>query len=130
MPFNPARVKFEEFGAALIGVVGPLTNFVLASIGALLVRGFHVASGTSLFNILSIFIIVNLGFFVFNMIPFPPLDGSRLLYAFAPEPLQNIMYKIESGGIMTILIFMFLLFPVIIPAVSSIVSHLYQFLLP
>lgn len=129
VPFNPARVRFEEFGAALIGVVGPFTNFVLAGVGALLIRSFHVAIDTSLFSILSIFVIVNLGFFVFNMIPFPPLDGSRLLYAFAPEPLQRVMYRIESGGLMTILIFMFLLFPVIIPMVSSLVSHLYLFLL-
>jgi Zn-dependent protease len=130
VPFNPARVRFEEFGAALIGVVGPLTNFILACLGAGLIRGFSIASGTSLFNVLSIFVVVNLGFFVFNMIPFPPLDGSRLLYAIAPEPLQDFMYRIESGGLIVIILFMLLLFPVIIPVVSTIISHLYQFLLP
>ncbi len=127
VPFNPSRVKFEEFGAALIGIAGPLTNFLLAAIAALIVRSTNM--GLELFEIFNIFIIINLGFFVFNMIPFPPLDGSRLLYAFAPEPVQAFMYRIERGGLMSILIFMFLLFPLIIPVVSSIVETLYRFLL-
>lgn len=129
VPFNPDRVKFEEFGAALIGIAGPLTNFGLAIVAAISLRVFGIATGTDIFNIFSIFIQVNLSFFVFNMIPFPPLDGSRLLYAFAPEPVQKFMYMIESGGLMTIIIFMFLFFPVIGPIVSNIVQNLYVFLL-
>lgn len=129
VPFNPLRVKYEEFGAALIGVAGPLTNLVLAAAAAGVVRLGGIAVGTGLYNILSIFIVVNLGFFVFNMIPFPPLDGSRLLYAFAPESIQRVLYQIESAGFMMILFFMFLLFPVISPMVGSLVNGLYNFLL-
>jgi Zn-dependent protease len=129
VPFNPDRVKYEEYGAALIGIAGPFTNFFLAVIAALIMRISGIAVGTDIFNIISIFIQVNLSFFVFNMIPFPPLDGSRLLYAFAPEPLQRVMYRIESGGIMTIIIFMLLLFPIIGPIVGSITNSLYIFLL-
>ena len=42
------------------------------------------------------FISINLGFFVFNILPIPPLDGSRLLYAIAPDGVRNVMEKIES----------------------------------
>ena len=129
VPFNPHNVKYEEFGWALIGVAGPLTNLALAAIAALIVRIGGIAVGTGIYDVMSIFIQVNLGFFVFNMIPFPPLDGSRLLYAFAPEPLQKIMYQIESAGFMAILAFMFLLFPVISPLVGNGVDGLYRFLL-
>lgn len=108
VPFNPNRVKYEEFGAALIGLAGPFTNFVLAVIAALIVRISGIAVGTDVFHIFSIFIQINLAFFVFNMIPFPPLDGSRLLYAFAPESLQKFMYQIESMGFTAILLFMFI----------------------
>ena len=128
VPFNPENVRFSEFGAALIGIAGPLTNLALAIIVAGVIRVTGIAVGTDLFTVLSLFIQVNLGFFVFNMIPFPPLDGSRLLYAFAPEPVQRLMYTIESGGIMTILLFMFLFFPFIGPLVSNIVNSLYIFL--
>ncbi len=72
---------------------------------------FSAAMGTELYDILSLFLQVNLGFFVFNMIPFPPLDGSRLLYAFAPEPLQRIMAQIEGAGFMMIILFMLLRSP-------------------
>ena len=128
VPFNPERVRFNEFGAALIGIAGPLTNLMLAVLAAGIIRLFGIAVGTELFTIISLFIQVNLGFFVFNMIPFPPLDGSRLLYAFAPEPVQRLMYGIERGGIMTILLFMFFFFPFIGPLVGNIVNSMYIFL--
>ena len=126
VPFNPARVKYEEFGVALIGIAGPLTNFALAVVASLILRSFDV--GSTLYDIFNILVIVNLGFFVFNMIPFPPLDGSRLLYAFAPEPLQKFMYQIESMGISAILMFMFLFFYVLSSTIGSIIESLYNFL--
>lgn len=127
VPFNPMRVKYDEFGAALIGVAGPLTNLVLAAAGAGILRSFDLPSGLAL--ALLIFTEVNVAFFVFNMIPFPPLDGSRVLYALAPEPLQRLMYQIESMGFMAIILFFLLLVPVIGPAISFANEHILQFLL-
>ena len=109
VPFNPSRVRHDEFGVALIGLAGPLTNLVLAIIAALILR-FVQIPGSFLYNALIIFTEVNVGFFIFNMIPFPPLDGSRLLYAFAPEGLQAIMRQIESYGFTAILVFMLVIF--------------------
>ncbi len=129
VPFNPESVRHEEYGIALVGLAGPLTNLVLAGLAALAVRLGGVAVGTQLFHIASIFILVNLSFFVFNMIPFPPLDGSRLLYAFAPEPLQRLMLQIESLGFSAILIFMLIFFPLVSPIVSNIRELLYRLLL-
>lgn len=117
VPFNPYRVKWGEWGAALVGLAGPFTNLLLALATA---AGIHLAGlaiGTTAYSILSLFMQVNIAFFVFNMIPFPPLDGSRLLYALAPEPLQNFMMRIESLGFTAILIFMFLFFPLLSPIV-------------
>ena len=129
VPFNPERVKYEEFGAGLIGFAGPLTNLLLAVIAALIVRAGGIAVGSDIFQVFSIFIQVNIGMFVFNMIPFPPLDGSRLLYAFAPEPLQRLMYRIEAGGLTSIVIFMLVLFPLLAPVIRETVSSLYSLLL-
>jgi Zn-dependent protease len=96
VPFNPNRVKYEEFGGAIVAAAGPLSNLVLAVIGALLM---HVATNVAFFNFLTIFITLNVGIFIFNSIPIPPLDGSRVLYAFAPEPLQEFMQQIEPYGL-------------------------------
>ncbi len=127
VPFNPDRVKFDDFGAALIGIAGPVTNLILAAIGAVFLRGLNMP--TIIFNILAIFVMVNVAFFVFNMIPFPPLDGSRLLYALAPEPVQEVMYRIESMGFMAILLFFIVLVPVIGPVITFLNSHILHLLL-
>lgn len=99
VPFNPARVKFDEFGGAIIAAAGPLSNLVLAIISALLI---HIVTNTALFNFLYIFTVLNVALFIFNIIPIPPLDGSRVLYAFAPEPLQEFMQQIEPYGLFII----------------------------
>ena len=103
VPFNPARLKYDEYGAALVGIAGPLTNLVLAGIAAIVFRTWGSHFSSFFYNAVGIFTGVNVGFFVFNMIPIPPLDGSRLLYAFAPEPLRNLMEQIEAMGFLVIL---------------------------
>jgi Zn-dependent protease len=129
VPFNPDRVRYEEFGAALVGVAGPLTNLVLAGAAALVFRATGADIGSSFHNALIIFTEVNIGFFIFNMIPFPPLDGSRLLFAFAPEPLQRFMLQIEAFGFVGIIIFMLLVFQFIAGPVLSIENSILTFLL-
>ncbi|HVX23915.1 MAG TPA: site-2 protease family protein [Candidatus Saccharimonadales bacterium] len=128
VPFNPDRVKHDEFGVALVGLAGPFTNLLLAAIGAGVFRIIGASASITVLNCLALFIIVNLGFFVFNMIPFPPLDGSRLLYAFAPEGLQAVMRQIEAMGFMMILIFFLVGFQFIAPAIVNIEETLFRIL--
>jgi len=105
VPFNPSRVRYDEWGAALIAVAGPLTNLLIAFVmfGIYAIMGAPQEGLMAL--ILSTAVMVNLGFFVFNMIPIPPLDGSRVLYALAPEFVRRGMEMIERFGI----IFIFLI---------------------
>jgi Zn-dependent protease len=105
---EPARSQF--LGKVAVGVAGPMTNLLLAVLASLIFHATGGNTGQEFANALIIFVQVNVAFFVFNMIPFPPLDGSRLLYAFAPEPLQELMRVIESFGFMAILLFILILF--------------------
>jgi Zn-dependent protease len=129
VPFNPERVKYDEFGAAMIAVSGPLSNLLLAVVGANIVRLMDLDPGSLVRTVLLLFVQVNIGFFVFNMIPFPPLDGSRALYAVAPEPLQAFMRQIEAYGFSGILVFMFLLYPFLSPLVGSVTGSIYNLLI-
>lgn len=102
VPFNPDRVKWDDWGAALVAIAGPLTNLVIAflSFGVWAVFG---APTDGLFaQIITTMVTVNLGFFVFNMLPLPPLDGSRVIYALAPEFVRTGMRFIEQFGIIFI----------------------------
>lgn len=115
VPFNPNQVKYGEFGAAMIAAAGPLSNLLLAVIGGLLA---HTVSGSA-FDALTIFVTLNVGLFVFNLIPIPPLDGSRILYAVAPEPVQEFMASMEQYGIF--IIFALVIF---VPQVSTLLINL------
>lgn len=103
VPFNPERVRYGVWGAATIALAGPLTNFLLAFVtfGIYVLVGLP-STGTLPGMILITGVMVNLGFFIFNMLPIPPLDGSRVLYALAPEFVRRGMEFIERYGIILV----------------------------
>lgn len=112
VPFNPARVKYDEWGSALVAVAGPLTNLLLAFV----VFGVYAVMGQPdgfVGLLLTTAVFVNLGFFVFNMIPIPPLDGSRVLYALAPEFARRGMEAIERFGVLVIFLIVIAASPLI-----------------
>lgn len=108
VPFNPHKVRFGEWGVALVVIVGPLTNLVLAftffGIGVSLGFVDKFGFSPSLIGVtLQTFVFVNLGFFAFNMIPIPPLDGSRVFYALAPDFVRGFMRQVEQYGLVIIM---------------------------
>src|SRR5450830_186248 len=108
VPFNPNNIRWGEWGAALVALAGPITNLFLAFIifGGSVVVGkpvnFLVAPDGFYSLLLTVGVMVNLGFFIFNMIPIPPLDGSRVLYALAPEFIRRGMESMERFGIIIV----------------------------
>lgn len=93
VPVNSHNLKGKEWGMALVALAGPLMNFILAFIGFLVFR----FGGYS--DIAVQFVHINLGFMIFNLLPIPPLDGSRLLYAIAPDGVRRILEPMETYGI-------------------------------
>lgn len=119
VPFNPNRVRFGDWGAALVALSGPITNLIIAFItfGVGVFSGVINNAGSvqpTMFGlIISTAVSVNLGFFVFNMLPIPPLDGSRILYAVAPNSVRSVMQKIEQNGVLLVMIIVVLFSDVI-----------------
>lgn len=104
VPFNPSRINHDEWGIALMAIAGPLVNLVLAfvSFGVLVAVGgpssiAGMVAQTSTY--------VNLGFFAFNILPIPPLDGSRVMYALAPDFVRRFMDTVERYGLILVLVF-------------------------
>lgn len=111
VPVNYYNLKWREWGMVLVAVSGPLTNFLLAFI-TFLIGHFtgllYGSSGELLSFIFSEMIFVNLGFMLFNLIPIPPLDGSRVLYAFSPDFFRNFLSNIERYGVIIIYVLILL----------------------
>lgn len=125
---NFYRLKYREFGGAIVGIAGPLTNLALALLAALIFR--HYLPSTDIgYKLLVYAVGVNVGFFVFNSIPWPPLDGSRLLYAFAPRALQDFMESIERMGINGLIIFMLIILTILQAPLAHLIGGLSNWLL-
>lgn len=111
VPINTRNLKFGAWGMALVGVAGPLTNFLIAFVAFLVgyfTGGLFDTTGI-VGMIFSYIIMINLGFGVFNLLPVPPLDGSRVLYAIAPDGVRNVMASMERYGILIVLLLVILL---------------------
>ena len=128
VPFNPNRVRYGEWGAAMVALAGPLTNFFIAflafGIGALMgvVSNGGLVASSFLGSVIAMTVSVNLGFFVFNMLPVPPLDGSRLLYALAPESARRLMEQIEQYGTLAVFLLVVLFSSAIGRVMSACIS--------
>jgi len=106
VPINTRNLKGGEWGFALTAIAGPLTNFLLAFIFFLIGYWTGVFYVGSIDNFGSAIcyagLYLNIGLCLFNLIPIPPLDGSRVLYALAPEGVKNFMRTLEQYGIIVI----------------------------
>jgi Zn-dependent protease len=128
VPFTPWAVRYGKWGVALMAVAGPLTNLAIAGVLALYLRFVDLGTGSVTFLVTAIS--VNVAFFVFNMIPFPPLDGSRVLYAVAPRPVRDVMDKIEGLGMIALFLFIFIGFQFVAPFMRIAVSAIMKVLIP
>lgn len=128
VPFNPNKVRGDEWGIALVAIAGPLTNFLIAFIAfgiwALINPQIEIVNQ---FFVTAVY--VNLGFFIFNMIPIPPLDGSRVLYALAPDFARRVMESIESFGVIFIFAFVLIASPLLMRFMSDAMSTIFNLFL-
>lgn len=128
VPVQGHRLRGEEFGMALVAVTGPMVNLVLAVIGGMVFS--FIQFDNAIWELWwQYFIQINIGFFLFNMLPIPPLDGSRVLYAFAPEPLQRVLMQMEQMGFIIILMLVLLGMPFFGPFLQNAYEAIYTTLM-
>ncbi len=109
VPINKRNLKGGAWGMALVALAGPLMNFIIALLAFLL--GHFTGALNDVGFLGEVFrevILCNLGFMVFNLIPIPPLDGSRILYAIAPDGIRDFMERMEySTGLIVVFVMVF-----------------------
>jgi Zn-dependent protease len=113
-PVNPMNLRAGRWGEAIVAAAGPASNFVLAVAGALPLR-YIIATQMDVpelfFNFLFLFVYINLILMVFNFLPIPPLDGSKVLFAFLdPMTERRIRPVLEQYGFLILLLAIFPLF--------------------
>ncbi len=102
VPFNPVALRNPPLGGALISLAGPMANFVLALVTATLIR-LNVAPLTLWGQITAINIMLGL----FNLLPFSPLDGEKVVAGFLPNHLRPAWARIQTYGIFFLILFIF-----------------------
>lgn len=115
VPYNPYNLRYHKWGPALVGIAGPMANFLLALSFALLIR---ILPLTTFSQLLAVVVQANLVLMVFNLIPLPPLDGSKILFAVLPDSMSNVKIFLERYGFMIMIFFIFTMSSIISPIVN------------
>lgn len=118
VPYNPYNLHPGRWSEAIVAGAGPLSNIIIALIFGILLR--VVTSGSDFVHIVSIIVLINIILAIFNLMPIPPLDGSKLLFAFFPSKFLVMRRFFERYGFILLLFFIFFIWQFITPLVGLI----------
>jgi Zn-dependent protease len=100
VPVNPYNFKNPKSAMAIVSVAGPLSNLLLAILALIFLKIFSPSLGLE--NLLIIFlyslVVVNAVLLTFNLIPLPPLDGSKVLFGILPDKYESFKYWLSTNG--------------------------------
>ncbi len=130
VPVDPFNLKDGRKDMALVALAGPLTNILLAIFASLLIRSFLSISpsfflSSFLYPLLSVIVTLNLLLAIFNLLPIPPLDGSKVFSLILPEAEANAYLALGSIGMF--ILFFLLLFPIGGLSLGSLIFSLLSF---
>ena len=120
VPYNPYNLKYQKWGPALVAGAGPGANLFIALVFGLLLRFIpwtHSTFSYALIQVFSLIVILNILLAVFNLVPIPPLDGSKILFTLIPSRFSHVQLFLERYGFFILLFFIFFLFQYIFPLV-------------
>jgi len=125
VPYNPNNLRNRKIGNIVVAFSGIAANLAIAIIFGLLIR-FGYILGLPAYNLIqphpfylisSMIVILNLVLALFNIIPIPPLDGSKILFSFLPNKLRYIENILEKWGFLILIIFIIFIWKYISPLV-------------
>lgn len=121
VPYNPYNLKNKKWGPALVGIAGPAANLITALFFGTLFRFLPFGAFAGLIGLIAY---ANIVLLVFNLVPIPPLDGSKVLFALLPDAWSNAKIFLERYGLIFLLIFIFYFSGIISPLINWLFSLL------
>ncbi len=119
VPYNPYNLRNQRWGEAIVAFAGPLTNICIALFFGLILR-FGIANellGSAFASISVTIVVINLVLACFNLVPIPPLDGSKILFSILPNSLVGLRANLEKYGTTLLIFFVFFLWKFMLPLV-------------
>ncbi len=122
VPYNPFNLKNQRWGEAIVAFAGPLSNILIAIIFGLMIRFLYPMAilPESFFMIAQFVVLINIILAIFNLVPVPPLDGSKILFSVLPYHMQEVRYSLEKYSIFLVLLFVFFLWRFLYPVITYI----------
>jgi len=123
VPYNPYNLN-HKYGDALVAVAGPFSNLLLALIFGVLIRIneiYHFLSEQAL-SLMVMIVFINLILMVFNLIPIPPLDSSKILSSLLSNRYLELMQRVERYWLLIIIFYVFFLWQFVLPVVGFLFS--------
>jgi Zn-dependent protease len=123
VPYNPANLRNERKGTFIVAIAGVLANLLVAIIFGLMIRvafSVGIPLDNPFYKITSIIVMLNLVLALFNMIPIPPLDGSKILFAILPPRYRHLENFFEKWGLILLVVFIIFVWGSVSPVVYSI----------
>jgi len=119
VPYNPHNLRDQRYGTAKVAFAGPAANLLVALIFGLALRfvPIPILISTGLGQVFGLIVFLNILLAIFNLVPLPPLDGSKILFTFLPRSLDNLRIFLEHYGMFILLFFIFFAFQWILPVV-------------
>ncbi|GMU73879.1 MAG: site-2 protease family protein [Candidatus Campbellbacteria bacterium] len=119
VPYNPYNLKAARFSEAFVAAAGPATNLLLALVFGLAIRLFGDILPDGVLFVAFIVTVANIALFIFNLIPVPPLDGSKILASVLPLHVAQKMLSLEKYGFLLVFLVILVAWRVISPVISA-----------
>lgn len=108
VPYNPYNLRNKRWGEVLVAAAGPVSNLLIAIVFGILIRYAEVLNlGQSFVELSLIVVLINVVLVIFNLMPIPPLDGSKILFGLFPRYTQKISSFFNRYSLVLLLIFIF-----------------------
>lgn len=121
VPYNPYNLRNRRWGELIVAAAGPISNLVIAFVFGMIIR-LGLAPNEAFLNLSFIIVVINVVLAVFNLIPIPPLDGSKILFSVLPQQYAHFRERLERLGFFLLLFVIFFMWQLFFPLIMWLVN--------